>query len=256
MKSIASIVLISSLLLSVSCSNSKEIKNDETMEVKDTDSFLLLSAADFYANGENDTWKLLIRFGGKIIFTDVENNIVFAAKSNKKIVARGVNIVQIHSENETHSIQVSIDVAECMKTGKKVNVVIKKLNERKNMEYEGCGYYRGTPQLHDIWALHTLNGREITPEQFPRELPHFEFNLVTQKMSGFAGCNQVNGSLRFEYNKMIIDQLLSTRMYCGEASDLENEILTILRGKPIYHLKDLHLILETTKGSLTLKKVD
>jgi heat shock protein HslJ len=75
-------------------------------------------------------------------------------------------------------------------------------------------------------------------------------------MSGFAGCNQVYGNLSFEYKKMIIDQLSSTRMYCGDASDIENNILTILRDQPVYHLKGLILVLETTKGSITLKKVD
>lgn len=261
MKVITSIILSSSLFLLIGCGNPQKVETKTEVKVensKNEDEIKHPSptAIDFYANADNDSWKLSIRFGGEIVFTDSENNISFSSNINEKVVAQGADVVQIFSQNETHIINVSIDVVECMRTGRKINIMLRKINEEDGFDYAGCGFYRGSPQLHDIWALYKLNGKELTAKQFPRELPHFEFNLVTQQMSGFAGCNQVNGILSFEYNKMIIDQLSSTRMYCGEASDLENEILTILRGKPIYHLKDLHLILETSKGSLTLKKVD
>jgi|SRR5690554_2096277 len=261
MKFIPTIIISSLLFLSTGCSNSQKVETktekqvnnqEEKKEVKHPST----TAVDFYASGENDTWKLSVRFGGEIVFTDAKNNISFSSDSNEKIVAQGANVVQIFSQNETHIINVSIDIVTCMKTGKEVNIMIREIDKKSGLDYVGCGYYRGTPQLHDIWALYKLNGEELTAKHFPRELPHFEFNLVTQQMSGFAGCNQVNGNLSFEYNRMIINQLSSTRMYCGDASDLENKILAILRDKPFYHLKDLHLIIETQKGSITLKKVD
>lgn len=260
MKVITSIILTSVLFLSVGCGNSKEnnkkkeqVENQSEMgQVKHPSP----TAVDFYANAQDESWKLSVRFGGQIVFTDTKNNIYFTSDTNEKIVAQGADVVQLFSENKTHIIHVNIDIVDCMETGKSVNIMVRKTNEKKGIDYSGCGFYRGTPQIHDIWALEKLNGETLTPRQFPKERPHFEFNLNTKKMSGFAGCNQVNGNLRFEYNKMIVEQLASTRMYCGETSDLENEILTILRGQPVYHLKGLNLILETPRGSLTLKKVD
>jgi heat shock protein HslJ len=75
-------------------------------------------------------------------------------------------------------------------------------------------------------------------------------------MSGFAGCNRVFGPISFSYNRIHIKPLASTKMYCEGTSSIENEIMTILEGNPIYNLKEGHLTLETQKGSLLLKKVD
>lgn len=261
MKFITSIIITSSLFLTIGCGNSKEVKTKTEDQVEHQaenlkDGHPSPTAVDFYASAEDGSWKLSIRFGEEIVFTDTKNNIIFSSNTNEKVVAQGADVLQITSENETHVIHVAIDIVDCLKNGKRIDIMVRKTNDKKGFDYSGCGYYRGTPQLHDIWALYMLNGKEITAKQFPRELPHFEFNLVTKHMNGFAGCNQVNGNLSFEYNKMIIDDLSSTRMYCGEASDIESEILKILSSKPIYHLKDLHLILEIPGGSITLKKVD
>ncbi|HLV41903.1 MAG TPA: META domain-containing protein [Brumimicrobium sp.] len=261
MKFITLFILTSLLIISAGCSNSKEVEtnNEKKMENQAQPSEVKHpspAAVDFYANADDNSWKLSVRFGGEIVFTDTKNNIQFYSDVNEKTVAQGANVIQLSSINETQVIHVNIDIVDCMKSGKKVDIMIRNIGDQKSFDYSGCGFYRGTPQLHDIWALHKLNGKELSAKQFPRELPHFEFDLVTQQMSGFAGCNQVNGNLKFEYNKMIIDNLVSTRMYCGEASDLENEILKILRNEPIYHLKDLHLTLETPNGSVILKKVD
>lgn len=256
MRKITTILLSFALLSLGSCGNSKERDNknneDLTKEVTHQD----ISAVDFHAESEDNSWKLSITFDGEIVFTDTKNDIQFMAENNEKVVAQGADIVNISAENKTHVIRVNIDIAECMRDGKKVNIMIRKIKDKNGLDYEGCGYYRGTPQLHDIWAIHELNGRAVDAKQFPKELPHFEFNLVTKQMSGFAGCNQVNGNLKFEYNRMIIEPLSSTKMYCGETSTLENEILNILRSKPIYSHNELHLTLESKEGSITLKKVD
>lgn len=261
MKFITTIILTSLLFLNSGCGNSKEVETKTEDKVENQSHMDEVkhpspTAVDFYASAADDTWKLSIRFGGEIVFTDTKNDINFHSETNEKLVAQGANVIEVYSENDTHIIRVSIDIVDCLKNGKKIDIMVRENGDKKALDYSGCGYYRGTPQLHDIWALHMLNGKEITADQFPKELPHFEFNLVTQQMSGFAGCNQVNGNLRFEYNKMIIDHLVSTRMYCGQASDIENEILRILRNQPVYHLKSLHLILEIPGGTIILKKVD
>ncbi|PWH86925.1 META domain-containing protein [Brumimicrobium oceani] len=256
MRKITTILLSLTLLSLWSCGNSKERETKSNEDLKTEVSHQDISGVDFYAESKDNTWKLSITFDGKLVFTDTKNDIQFMAENNEKVVAQGADIVNITAESKTHVIRVNIDIAECMRNGRKVNIMIRKTNEKNGLDYEGCGYYRGTPQLHDIWAIHEINGRAIDAKQFPKELPHFEFNLVTKQMSGFAGCNQVNGNLNFEYNKMIIEPLSSTKMYCGETSTIENEILNILRSKPIYSYNKLILTLESTEGSITLKKVD
>src|SRR5690554_720654 len=212
MKKITLMLLPFTLLSLGSCGNSKErkTKNNEsvTTEVAHQD----ISSVDFHAESVEDSWKLSITFDGQIVFTDEKNEIQFLAKNSEKQVAQGADVVTISANNETHILLVNIDIADCLRDGKQVNIMVRKNNEKNGLDYTGCGYYRGTPQLHDIWALFMLNGVEVTADQFPKELPHFEFNLVTKQMSGFAGCNQVNGGLKFEYNKMIIEPLSSTKM--------------------------------------------
>ncbi|RFC53813.1 META domain-containing protein [Brumimicrobium aurantiacum] len=232
-----------------SCGNTKEtevIKADHQN----------ISSVDFYAENSDENWKLSVTFDGKIVFTDTQNKISFVADSNTRQIAQGADIVNIFAQNATQIFRASIDIADCEKNGKRVNIMLRKSDQKEGYDYSGCGFYRGKPQLHDIWALEQLNGEKVTTDHFPKERPHFEFNLSTNKMSGFAGCNQVNGSLAFEYNRMIIEPLASTRMFCGEATELENTILEIFKSKPIYSHEGLYLTIESPKGSIKLKKID
>ena len=256
MKKITLILLSLTLLNLGSCGNSKE-KNDNNdneaiAEVLHQD----ISSVDFHAESKDDSWKLSVTFDGKIVFTNMQNDIQFMAEKNELIVAQGANVVNISAKNATHVIRVNIDIADCMLNGKQVHIMIIEISRKNGLDYSGCGYYRGTPQLHDIWAVHQINGKEFSAKQFPEELPHLEFNLVTKMISGFAGCNQVNGDLKFEYNKMIVKPLSSTRVYCEETSKIENEILAILRSYPIYNVSGLELTIESIEGVIVLKKVD
>lgn len=256
MRKITLVLLSCTLLTLGSCGNSKERDNKKDSAVTTEVSHQDISGVDFYANAKDDSWKLSVTFNGQIVFTDTKNDIQFIAEDNEKIIASGVDIVNISASNRTHIIRVNIDIAECMRDGKQVDIMIREIDSKEGIDYSGCGFYRGKPQLHDIWALREINGVEISAKEFPRELPHFEFNLVTKQMSGFAGCNQVNGQIKFAYNKMFIEPLSSTKMYCGETSTIENEILGILKSSPNYGIDNLVLTIESKDGSLKLKKVD
>lgn len=250
-------ILLSATLLSLgACGNSKERDNKNIESLISDAQHQDISGVDFYANAKDNSWQLSVTFDGKIVFTDSKNNVAFISEKNEKQVASGADVINITAENGTHVIRVNIDIADCDKSGKQVNIMLRKTAEKNGLDYSGCGFYRGKPQLHDIWALESINGKEVTAKQFPKELPHFEFNLVTKKMSGFAGCNQVNGDLKFGYNKMMIEPLASTRMYCGETSELEEEILAVLRSETYYTHEGLSLTIESTKGVIVLKKVD
>ncbi|WP_107037647.1 META domain-containing protein [Brumimicrobium mesophilum] len=256
MKKITLILMSSTLLILGSCGNSKEKMDDKVEQLTSEVMHQDMSNVDFYANAKDESWKLSVSYNGKIVFTDTKNNIAFISEDNEKQVAQGADVLNINAKNETHVIRVNVDIADCMATGKQVNIMVREISKKEGFDYSGCGFYRGKPQLHDIWALKELNGQPITADQFPREAPHFEFNLTTKRMSGFAGCNQVNGNISFGYNKMIIDKLSSTRMYCGETSKIEEEILTILESEPVYDHHNLNLTIESKAGSLVLKKVD
>ena len=92
MKTITLVLWSFTALLLGSCGNSKEIddKKNETVpkEVTHQD----ISGVDFYANAEDESWKLSITFDEEIVFTDTKNNIQFSSKNIDKQVAQGADV--------------------------------------------------------------------------------------------------------------------------------------------------------------------
>ncbi len=258
-KSILSFLFMGIILFSIGCNNSKEaVTNSEAMDKSNDDIIKMpdLSTVDYYAAADDSSWIFTVAYGQEITFIDKRNNIEYHSDTNEKQLAGGADIVSIYSKGKTYLISANIGIEDCKGNGKHVNIYVQRIKDKKDFDYSGCGFYHGSPRLNDIWVLESINGDTLSAEQFPKEFPHLEFNLNTQRMSGFAGCNQVNGNLKFDYNKIIIEPLVSTRMYCKETSPLEKEILNILRSKPIYNFYDLHLYIETAEGSLKFRKVD
>ena len=260
MNNIKYIVLTTVLFCLMSCGNSKETKEDKTETTNNTNNTEMIehpseNLVDFYADEQD--WKLSVQFDGYLVFTSESENIRYKGEIEKKSVAQGANVVSLYSTNGSEVVRVSIDIVECGDKGKRVDIMFRKEKDKNGTDFSGCGYYRGNPKLHDIWAVKEINGEELNPEKFPKDIPHFEINLQNKQFSGFAGCNQVNGMMRFEYRKIYIEPLSSTKMYCADLSDIENKILNILRNGPIiYNVKGTTLLLETKEGSIELKKVD
>lgn len=248
------------LISLASCGNSKETNDEQNESSENSNNTEMIehpseNLVDFYAS--SDDWKLSVQFDGMLVFTSKSNNISYKGEIEKRSVAQGADVVSLYSSNGSEVVRISIDIVECEENGKRVDIMYRLEKDKNGTDFSGCGFYRGNPRLHDIWAVKQINDEELNPEKFPKDIPHFEMNLKSKQFSGFAGCNQVNGMLRFEYNKMYVDPLSSTKMYCAELSDIENKILNILRSGPvIYTLKGTTLILETKEGSITLKKVD
>jgi heat shock protein HslJ/co-chaperonin GroES (HSP10) len=248
-------LLITSLLLS--CGNTKDGMSDNTDKTVSEETIIPKTLADFYAKAPDSSWILRIQFEDQVYFEDFNNGITFKGSIEELLVAQGADVLGIMANNNSHVLRISIDIVDCGTDGKRVDFMIRKKDDKNGINYSGCGYYRGSPKLHNVWAIQSVNNESINPEKFPKDLPHFEINLESKRFSGFAGCNQVSSQMKFDYNKITFSSIMSTKMYCAEISDLENEILDILRDNPvIYTVKDANLLLESRKGSLTLKKVD
>lgn len=247
-------IFVISLL--VSCGNSKDKMNNNDQSSNEATLFSK-NLSDFYAEAEDSSWILRVQFNGNLYFEDISKNTRFIGKVDELHVAQGADVVGISASNGSHIVRLSIDIVDCGGRGKNVDIMLRQKDKKEGDSYSGCGYYRGNPRLHDIWAVEAIDGNDLNAEKFPKDTPHFEINLETGKFSGFAGCNQVMGDIFFEYNKLSIQPLGSTKMYCADVSTIENRILNILRDAPvIYSLKDNRLILENQTGMLTLKKVD
>ncbi|MEX2483376.1 MAG: META domain-containing protein [Brumimicrobium sp.] len=259
MKKIKLLSIITLGFVLTSCGNSKETNENNNAQSENSDMIEHPSQnqVDFLAHEADSSWQLSVQFDGDLIFTHPEKEINFKGKIDNITVAQGADVLNIFASNKKEIVRLNIDIVSCNETGKRVNIMHRPVDKKNGDDFSGCGFYRGSPQLDDIWAVTHIDKEAINPAKFPKDIPHFEINLRTKQFSGFAGCNQVNGSLRFEYNKMYIEPLASTKKYCADLSEIENKILKILRNGPvIYTIKGTKLILETTKGYITLKKVD
>jgi hypothetical protein len=230
MNKIKYFVFATVLISLVSCSNSKETKEDqvETTENSNNSNNSEMiehpseNLVDFHASSED--WKLSVQFDDMLFFTNKSKNISFKGKIEKTSVAQGADVVSIYSENDNEVVRISIDIVDCKENKKRIDIMYRLKSDKNGTDFSGCGMYRGNPRLHDIWAVTHINDEELNPAKFPKDIPHFEMNLQNKQFSGFAGCNDVNGMMRFEYNKMFIEPLASTKMYCAELSDIENKL--------------------------------
>jgi len=242
-------------LISSSCNSSKN-----AVEIDMTESFKLHPSAynsDFTAYDSDSTWKLSVRFGEEIIFTSKVKKISFRAKAQPEIVGQGSNIIKLISANETHSIQITIDVAKCKNTGYITDILLTPINSETKEEFSGCGQYNGSRYLYDIWVLTNINNSPLTPDNFRKQLPFMELNLRDKSISGFGGCNKYSAEISFSYKKMAVGPIAATKIFCIDESQVEKEFFNVLNSSPVTYIKKNNvLILENSEGTLTFKKVD
>jgi heat shock protein HslJ len=103
--------------------------------------------------------------------------------------------------------------------------------------------------LQNFWVLESADGKQLDPKNFPNGTPYFELNTKKNKISGHAGCNGINGSIKVEGNNIVIGKLISTKATCA-AQDFENSYLKGLSDHTIpYRIEGtkLYLTLETNR---------
>ena len=110
------------------------------------------------------------------------------------------------------------------------------------------------PQLHDIWVLTDMNGKEL--EGVTRR-PRLELFPGDNRMGGHGGCNGLFGNIKATAQTINFSQLGSTKMYCAEEMDMEKEFLTALTQVDTYQIKGLKLYLASGEDTvLIFQKVD
>ena len=110
-------------------------------------------------------------------------------------------------------------------------------------------------QLHDIWALESINGESFVMDKQTRNHPTIEIYLEEEKVIGNTGCNNFNGKLKVDENQINFSQIISTEMACP--GDLEYRFLTALESIDNYKIEKLRLFLyEGEKELLIFRKVD
>jgi len=112
-------------------------------------------------------------------------------------------------------------------------------------------------KLHDIWALVSIKGDEINPEDFNKH-PQLEINLTEKRVMGNDGCNNLIGEIKqVNSHQLEFNKLAGTKMAC-QNMQLADKISNPLNQVQTYHLNKLELTLFNSDGTelLRYKKVD
>ena len=110
--------------------------------------------------------------------------------------------------------------------------------------------------VEGAWQVVEVQGVRVDAAE---DIVYINFNGLKKALSGFAGCNYINGSFRINTVKrsLKMEAVASTRTACPQL-DLESDILSLLQKTASYDIESLEnegdlLILFAQDGSILLK---
>ncbi len=121
----------------------------------------------------------------------------------------------------------------------------------------GCSSTKETvnPLLHDIWALESINGKAYSRIESQNLHPTLEIYLSEKRFSGNTGCNNMNGNVNVEGEKISFSDIVTTKMFCADVD--ETSFLTALNKASNYKIEKMRLYLfDDDKEVLVFKKID
>jgi heat shock protein HslJ len=89
------------------------------------------------------------------------------------------------------------------------------------------------------WLLTELNTQPITIQS----KPYLVFAAKSMVLNGFGGCNQLAGSYEVSGQKIKLNNIAATRMFCQETMAVENSFLQSLQLINAYKIESQELLL-------------
>ena len=110
-------------------------------------------------------------------------------------------------------------------------------------------------RIHDIWVVESINGAAYSRVENQELHPTLEIYLAEERFSGNMGCNNINGSMNVEGEKISFSDITTTKMFCVDVD--ETSFLTALRKATKYKIEKMRLYLfDDDKEVLVFKKID
>ena len=110
-------------------------------------------------------------------------------------------------------------------------------------------------RIHDIWALESIQGVKYSRAEGQELHPTIEIYPEEERFSGNTGCNNMNGSMNVEGDKISFSDITQTKMFCVDVD--ETIFLTALSKANKYKIEKMRLYLfEDDKEVLVFKKID
>ncbi|GGG34230.1 META domain-containing protein [Bizionia arctica] len=261
------LILTSMILCLILSCKQKKLNNEVVINVKDSietsiskkEIKTINQKPYFVGSGSEPFWSLEI-FSDSIVYRTPTN--VVRMPNVKPILAQDSNVKRYQIETESSKMAIQITQKECANDmSGEISPYAVSIEKKQNTEtvyetLEGCGKYITDYRLHDIWVLESLNGREITNKDFSQEFPNIEIYSAQNTFLGFAGCNQMNGTIFFEKDLLRFSNLVTTERICGPANK-EYEFLRALQSSIRYSIENNRLTLSNPSENLIIfKKVD
>jgi heat shock protein HslJ len=229
---------------------------------------LFKDSIDFYGFNSTEKWELRIENNKKFTFILNGDKIIFEFVKSQLTQEDGA--IRFYSKkvmstdtikNAKKSITITLSEQKYLETPSSIylpfSVRIELQDSEKITTFSGGGFYVTEPIIHDIWVLDSINSQKVDFKQFPHGLPTLEFKLEDGKLSGFAGCNYLNGSYYRVGKEMQFSELALTMKSCVDVAGEIKFISMLNKKRYSYKIADGILALEhRDKTKLIFKKVN
>ncbi len=262
---IAIVLLVT--LMAASCNTSKKITNAQpekematpaqpqsrTLTTSEWDGTWIIQTAEKKAVvGEEPVELIIDAKTGKVYGCDgcnVVNGMVVFSEGNQIQFGSLISTMKACDEkvtdqavqralNATRSYQVTegegIAIKFCNETGGTVMTLVKRMAN----------------QLNGAWNVTEINENKVTDE----ELPSLVIDIQEQRLSGFAGCNRMFGTIILDDTPYGIsfDQIATTRMACPDMDTERDFVAALNRVKGFYLIDETHAALYQKPGKAIL----
>jgi heat shock protein HslJ/uncharacterized membrane protein len=227
---------------------------DDRMENADIDAETYSENTYFKASGNDPFWSLEIENDSIKLKSSTTGTEIFkiASVNPSRAEDNDVKMYQINNKAVEMNIQITKGNCENSTTGVispyYVTTVLKRKTDSKPNVFSGCGKYILDRRLNDTWVLEQLNGKKMSRSDFQNEMPRLEINTGKNHFTGYAGCNQISGSIFFEKDVFRFSNITSTKMMC-KPQNKEPQFLKILQSATIFAIEDNKLLLSNATGN-------
>jgi uncharacterized membrane protein/heat shock protein HslJ len=217
---------------------------------------------DFYALGNEPFWSLDMDYEKEFRFKNLDElNINVPAVEG--VNAIDADVTRYRSDSDTYELVIQIDQQDCSDTMTdnifyyKVTIDYKKKEDTDYTRLSGCGNFVPDYRLHNIWAIESIETKNLKEVEFMKGQPILEIDMVKNRISGHDGCNNIMGSVRSENGTLQFGMIAGTMMGCPNL-EISNEISKTLSNKRLtYKYIDRKLyFIDQDKTVMTLYNID
>ncbi len=251
------ILLFTILLLGCKTSNyptnsGPQIINSNT-EIALKENKMLQAGIDFFAEGnEPSTWKMEMNIDDTVRFVAADGlSLVFGY--NQLSLEEKEGIKYFYKKNKNGDIKITISDNACS-ISKNENSYKKEVRFAFNsITYTGCGKYLSNANLSNKWMLYKVGNTFIEIKEY-NPLPTITINLDKNTISGNDGCNNINGKIEVQGDRIFFAPISATKKYCS-SKNLGNLIQEKISNHLVnYYFKDGNLYLYLIDDSLLVFK--